>query len=135
METYELKKDLNVFGFQVNDFPNGIGKAFDTLVEKVPGGFNRSYYGISTMTKDGKFIYLATALEKNPGEAEQLHYQRYKIENGVYLTETVHNWRKKTDTIKDIFHRMMQDERADKTKPCMEWYKNEDEMICMVKTL
>ena len=27
----------------------------------------------------------------------------------------------------------MQDERFDKTTPCVEWYKNDDEMVCMLK--
>ena len=34
---------------------------------------------------------------------------------------------------KDVFHEIMQDERADHTKPAVEWYKNDDDMLCMVK--
>ena len=45
----------------------------------------------------------------------------------------LYGWRTKTDCIKDIFHEIMQDERAGHTKPAVEWYKNDDEMMCMVK--
>jgi hypothetical protein len=55
------------------------------------------------------------------------------IPNGDYVSETVLNWRENTDCIKDVFHEMMQDERADTTKPCIEWYYNNDEMLCLVK--
>jgi hypothetical protein len=27
----------------------------------------------------------------------------------------------------------MKEENLDKTKPCVEWYKNDDEMLCMLK--
>jgi hypothetical protein len=52
---------------------------------------------------------------------------------GEYLMETVYDWYKKTDSLKDVFHILMQHSRVDKTKPCVEWYKNNDEMMCMVK--
>ena len=28
---------------------------------------------------------------------------------------------------------MMHDEHVDKTKPALEWYKSDEEMLCMVK--
>ena len=46
----------------------------------------------------------------------------------------VRDWRKKTGCIKDVFHEMMQDNRFDGSKPCIEWYKNDEEMLCMLKT-
>ena len=30
---------------------------------------------------------------------------------------------------------MIKDDRVDKTKPGVEWYKNDKEMLCMVKAL
>jgi hypothetical protein len=132
METYELKDDLNVFGFQVKTFPEGIGEAFDTLIEKVPEGLNRSYYGISFFS-DGKVVYIAAVEEKNPGEAEKHKYERYRIEKGKYYRATVRDWRTKTGSIKDVFHEMMQQKNVDHAKPCIEWYRNDDEMECMVK--
>ena len=86
------------------------------------------------MDKDGQMIYKAAALEKYEGEAEKYNCERYTIEKGEYLTVTLHDWRKKTDCIKDVFHEIIQDSRVDKTKPAVEWYKNDDEMMCMVQT-
>ena len=133
MEKYILTDDLRVFGVQVESFPNGIGEAFDSLIKMLPGGFNRSFYGISYM-KDGAMVYIAAAEEKDKGEAQKYNCERYTVEKGEYLTETLKDWRKKTDCIGDMFHRMMRDSHVDKTKPCVEWYKNDDEMLCMVRS-
>jgi predicted transcriptional regulator YdeE len=133
MELYYLKEDVKVFGVQVKTFPDGIGEAFDALVKMIPGGFNRSYYGISYM-EGNDIIYKAMAEEVIDGEAEKYNYERFTIKKGEYLAVTVMDWLQKTGSIKDVFHDMMQDSRADNSSPCVEWYKNDNEMICMLKT-
>jgi predicted transcriptional regulator YdeE len=133
MEIYNLQNDLKVFGIQVKTFPMGIGEAFDKLIKMLPGGFDRSYYGISYMTNDGAMMYIAAAIEKREGEAEKYNCERYIIEKGEYMAITVNDWRSKTDCIKDIFYEIIKDSRIDKTSPAIEWYKDEKQMICMVK--
>jgi hypothetical protein len=134
MEKYNLKKELKVFGLQVKTFPLGIKEAFGNLMKLLPDGSNRPYYGVSYMKEDGSIIYNAAAEEKYEGEAEKYNLERYIIEGGEYLTETINDWQAKTDSIKDVFHEMMQDNRVDKKKPVVEWYKTDEEMMCMVKT-
>ncbi len=134
MEKYELKDNVKVFGIQVKTFPYGIEQAFDALFKMLPAESRmRSYCGISKFGKDGSILYYAAAEEIFNGEAEKYSCDRFIIEKGEYLTETIYDWYKKTDCIKDVFHILMQDTRIDKTKPCVEWYKSNDEMICMVK--
>jgi predicted transcriptional regulator YdeE len=133
MELFELKNDVRAFGFQVKSFPQGIGEAFDTLIAMVSEGLNRSYYGISWMDDQGQPMYIAAVEEKNEGEAEKNKCERYIIEKGKYSVVTLMDWRQKTETIKDIFHQMMDQPHIDHTKPCIEWYKNDDEMLCMLK--
>jgi hypothetical protein len=67
METFTLKEDLKVLGMNVTTIPAGIGEAFDALVKMLPGGFDRSYYGIAEMNHKGEMIYKAAALEKYDG--------------------------------------------------------------------
>ncbi|MBA2423108.1 MAG: transcriptional regulator [Chitinophagales bacterium] len=132
MEKFILEKDLKVFGVEVENFPEGIGDAFDKLVNMISGEVDRSYFGISITTDKG-FSYKAVAEEKYDGETENYNCDRYIIEKGEYLSVTLNDWRKKTDSIKDIFHEMFHNAVIDKTKPCVEWYKNDDEMLCMVR--
>lgn len=37
--------------------------------------------------------------------------------------------------IGETFHQLMQNNKTDKTKPLVEWYKSEEEMFCMVKSI
>ncbi|MEO6221552.1 MAG: hypothetical protein ABIO81_14050 [Ginsengibacter sp.] len=133
MKKYILSSDINVFGFQVKSFPQGISEAFDNLMNTIDDkNFTRSYYGITKAAKDGSMLYYATALENSSDEADKYNLERLSISKGEYLTETLNDWLTKIDSIKTIFQRMMQDGRVDKTKPCVEWYKNKNEMMCMV---
>lgn len=133
MEKYHITQNLKVFGTQVKTFPEGIGEAFHNLIEMLPDGKNRSYYGISEFN-NGRMVYYAAAEETFTGEAKKYNCETYTIEKGNYLTVAIHDWRSKTDSIKDVFGALLQNHSADKTKPCVEWYKNDDQMLCMVKT-
>ena len=133
MELLELENDVQAFGFQVKSFPEGVPEAFDALIAMVPEGLGRSYYGISYMDDQDKVVYIAAVEERNDGEAEKNNCKRYTLERGKYAAVTLKDWRQKTCTIKDIFHEMMDAPHIDHTKPCIEWYKNDDEMLCMLK--
>ena len=133
MKTYNLKSDVKIFGSKIEDFPNGIQEAFDELIKKTgDDAGKRNYYGVSEMI-DGKIIYMAAAEEKISGEAEKYNYNSSIIEKGEYLVSALNDWKNKTTCIKDICHELVQDNRTDKTKPCIEWYKNGNEMWCMIK--
>ncbi|QMU29023.1 DinB family protein [Adhaeribacter radiodurans] len=132
MEKYHLAQDVDVFGFAVETFPEGIGEAFDALQEKLPAGDNRSFYGISECTPAG-IVYLATVCQKTKDEPQKYGYTPYVVEKGDYLAVTVCDWLTKTSSIKDIFTKMFTDARSDRSKPCVEIYLNDDEMLCLVK--
>ena len=132
MEKITLNDTTAVFGFQVKSFPEGIGDAFDKLIAVVPDGLARAYYGISYVNNN-VIIYIAAAVEKLPGEAEKYGFTRYFIQPGNYHAITVKDWREKTDSIKDVFMEIMKDDCPDENRPCVEWYKNDEEMVCMVR--
>lgn len=134
MEIYNLPEDICVFGCIVNSFPAGVGEAFETLIKTIPGGFDRPFFGISCLNENGQMIYKATALEKIESEGAKYGYARTIIKKGEYLAVAIFDWRKKTGCIKDVFYEILRDNRVDKTKPAIEWYKNEEEMMCMVQT-
>jgi hypothetical protein len=135
MEKIVFENDINLFGKTVTTFPLGIGEAFDELIKATGDcAAERNYYGLSYITNDGKIIYTVAAEEKYSGEAEKFNYQESIIEHGEYVSEVLHNWKNCTGEIKNIFEAMMNDEHVDKTKPCIEWYKDDEEMLCLMKT-
>jgi hypothetical protein len=134
MEKITFNNDVKVFGIHVKTFPAGIGAAFDELISKTGDNAGaRNYYGISYLDNNGVMIYKAVAEEKMQGEGEKYGYPESEIEKGEYLFKALKNWQTQTDCIKDIFHEMMEDKNADTTKPCVEWYKTDEEMLCLVK--
>lgn len=130
MELYIQTEDFTVMGIQVTTFPNGIKETFETLMQTLGA---RDYYGISWMDEHYKIIYYAMAKELFPGESRQYKFEKLKIEKGNYQTETLHNWKSKTDCIKDIFQKLMGDSKPDQNHPCIEWYYSEEDMLCMIK--
>lgn len=132
MQTISIENDIAVFGKEVVAFPFGTGEAFEALVKLVPGGFSRSYYGICVY-KDGRLHYYATAEQNYENEAADLNCSKYCISKGEYLFTTVNDWRTKTASVNNIFEEMMKDARADHMQPIVEWYKDDDEMLCMVR--
>lgn len=131
MEKYNLTNDIKVFGLPVKTFPSGVAEMFHELIKKT-GDESRAYYGISEFKND-KMVYYAAAEERFEGEAEKYNCEKLKIEKGNYLTDKLLDWRNKTDCIKDVFAEIIQDPRVNKTKPAIEWYKDDIEMMCMVE--
>ena len=133
VERYELTEDLRVFGNRVEDFPKGIERAFRVLADAIPDGLTRSYYGLSYLV-DGKMEYYVTVEEKSKGEAEKYGYPTHTIKKGSYSFIALKDWRSKTHLIHDIFSSLSdEDFVSDKNHPLVEWYKNENEMLCMVR--
>lgn len=133
MEKYNLPTDIKVFGFLVATFPAGIEDAFNILKQKTGDCTgDRNYFGLSEY-KDGKMAYYALAEEKFTDEGEQFDYEKFTVEKGDYLTVRVSEWHQKTSAIKDVFSKIIQDPRVNSTKPAVEWYKSEDEMMCLVQ--
>lgn len=132
MEVKTIAGNVKVFGFPVKTFPHGIEAAFDGLVKMLPPGDARYFYGISECIGEG-ILYKAAALETYDGEAAKYGCDSYMIEKGDYLTVTLTEWRHKTDQIKTLLDALLKDERSDSTRPCIEIYKSDVEMECMVR--
>jgi len=130
----DIPQDFTVFGHQVMSFPNGIAEAFDSIVDRVPDGFARSFYGLSKM--DGsRVVYLATAIEQTTGEGRRLGYDTHVIKKGKYVAVTIKNWRSNVNLIQTIFESLMNIPGLDPNHWAVEWYKNDNEMDCMLRML
>ncbi len=131
--TYFIDSDIPVFGHEVPTFPSGVGEAFEEIVQWLPGGFDRPFFGISRM--DGqRMIYVAGALEKFPGEGKPKFPQILAIEKGHYAVSELIGWKENVASIKDVFVGMVENiPNADLAKPCVEWYFDDDKMWCMIK--
>lgn len=130
METYTLKQDVKVFCVEAESFPKGIKAAFDKL-NTVTGMEGRSIFGISK-PYNGSIRYRAAAAENFEGEGTLLGYPTFTIEAGNYLGETLNNWQQNEMLIMSIFNRLIADKRLDGSAHCVEWYKNDTDLLCLV---
>jgi hypothetical protein len=133
METYNIKKDIQVFGIIVESFPNGIPEAYDKLQAMISPSANRTFYGISYLDKKGVMKYAATVNELEDGEGKKYGCESFTIPKGEYLYKTIPDWKDNIDSIKTTFPTLFKDPRVDYSAPCIEWYVNDKEMRCMVK--
>lgn len=53
MKKYHLKDEIKVFGTVVRTFPDGIDEAFNKLVQLLPNGDMRTFYGIGECKEEG----------------------------------------------------------------------------------
>jgi predicted transcriptional regulator YdeE len=132
MESYYLPEDVKVYCTTAKTFPDGIQEAFITL-EKMLSKEGRTFYGISHGSKDGSIIYKAAVSESFEGEAEKYGFEKYIIKKGEYSTETIFDWRNKMESIGPTFQKLLANPRLDKTSSCVEWYKSDKELMCMVR--
>lgn len=135
MDEYIFSQEIKGFGINVTTFPLGVSEAFASLIAMTGDAAGvRNYYGISEF-KNGVMHYYAVAEEKFSGEAKKYNCEKQTIESGNYLGIALRDWRENLGSIKDLFGRLLGDARANNKKPAIEWYKNDDEMLCLIQVI
>lgn len=132
METNKLNQDVKVFCVTADTFPNGVEAAYNKLYA-IAGNDGRTVYGLSKPNEKGAIIYKAAATEKFDGEGGQLGLETFTIPKGEYVTETIHNWKNNMQKFGPTFQALLDNPRLDWASWCVEWYKSDDEVVCMVK--
>ena len=133
METYQLKQDIHVFYVTVKAFPMGIVEAFQTLEGLHPSICERSFYGIFHQEENGNIIYKAAVKEQYQGEGARYNCNTFTISKGIYLTEHIRDFMEHLDVIPNAFSKLSAEPLIDASFPCIEWYKSDTDVLCMVK--
>lgn len=131
MNTYTLDKDINAICVTAKSFPDDITGAFDRLKALLPDANNRTLYGISR-PENGKIVYRAAA-EGTLDEAKKSGIDSFTIKAGKYITETIHDWQAHMEQITSTFQALLDQPNIDPIGACVEWYKNDKELVCMVR--
>jgi hypothetical protein len=133
IEKYELDNDISVMCVQADSFPQGIQTAFEKLGSAISDTNNRTFFGISHADKNGNIIYKAAAWEKYEGEGESHCLETFRIKKGVYMGELISDFRENISLIGNTFHKLLKDPRLDRDSYCLEWYKDDRDVLCLVK--
>lgn len=132
MESYNLSKDMKLLCLEATSFPTGIEAAFKDLETRIGGRDGRTFFGISRGSKTG-ILYKAAVLESSEGEGEKLGLETYIVKKGEYVTETIFDWMQNTSKIGEAFQALLAHPQLDMNSYCVEWYKGENEVLCMVR--
>lgn len=133
MELYNLPKDIATVCVTATSFPMGVVGAFQQLEKLIRTRDGRTFYGISRPGGNGSIVYRAAVNELYEGEAAKLGCEVFIIRKGIYISETLFNWKKDETVIGRTFGALLQDPRIDHNGACIEIYINDADMICMVR--
>lgn len=135
MEVYRIDAPIIVIIEKAEDFGKGIGEAFVRLAEKLENkGQKRDCYGI-VMKENDEMCYYAAFTELYPQESKEKSLPTHNISSGVYQSIRVEDWNKNILHIGPTFDQILKSGKVDTSSPCIEFYKTERELICMVKSL
>lgn len=132
MENYTLENDVTLFYLHVKTFPKGIKEAFDKL-DKMVDKEGRYPYGISYKDANGKIQYKAAITQLYKGENEKYGCKNLTIKAGNYVSVTIFDWMKQLQLIGQTFMMLCENSEFDSSTPCVEWYKSDRELQCMVR--
>lgn len=100
----------------------------------VPFLHARRYFVVSHF-ENGQTMYMATAEETYPGEAEKVHGQILSIEKGDYASILLKDYRQHPQNIEGAFAMLLQYPNLDPQANPIVFYLSDTEVLCMVKIL
>jgi predicted transcriptional regulator YdeE len=130
MKTIVIQSPIHVIGCRVESFPLGISKAFDRLAALVSGASNRSFYGLSKMNDAGVEYIAAAEAEVHPRLS---NLESHIIPEGKYFVKELTDWKENRNAIPHFFAELLSSDEVDRQAYCVEWYRTDREMLCMVK--
>lgn len=144
-EIYNIKNDIKVMFVQATALePEAFQEAFNQLEVKLSTKASsgdqarRSFldgyevYGKTAM-EDGQVVYRACAKESVEGESNEAGLPVDIVEAGVYNSLLLENWTEKMPQISTIFGEMLALPETEPSSICLEYYKDNNEMIMLVK--
>jgi hypothetical protein len=130
-----LDKDIRIFYVEATSYPGGIVDAHQKLHSMVPFSTDRKYFGLSRPeNEEYEIIYKVGTEEMEEGEAEKYSCQTLIIKKGRYIYQIVKDFRKEPENIGLAFEKLLTHPDLDPDGYCIEWYKNDQEVVtCMVR--
>lgn len=133
LKEFHLGTSIKTFYVEAASFPDGIQAATEKLHNMLPATQGRTFYGISRPNRNGVIEYKSAVAESFDGEAEKYGCDTLIIPAGNYITTTMMNWKQNIPQIQTVFNELLETPGLDPEGYCIEWYKSDKELLCMVK--
>lgn len=132
MEKFVIEKDIPVMYVTADSFPDGIMAAHHTI-HAIMTSPDRVFFGISFPDKNGVIAYKAGVERFSEEEALTLELETYIIRKGNYESVFLKEYYKKPERIAEAFQQLLTSPDLDPKGACVEMYKGEKDVRCMVK--
>jgi hypothetical protein len=132
MET--MRKDIEVLFVESPNGPAGSGEAFSELESRLASLKGRKFYA-TFQYLTGQ--YRACVAIESPDEAKTLGFEVWSIPGGKYVQQKLESWTEHADEIPTVFEKLSQEYkgRIDSSRPSIEFYKSQKELILMLPIL
>lgn len=134
MKIVNIPSDIVTLTVKAKSFPQGIGEAHETIRRLFPYSKNRRYFGMSSPEK-GVIVYKAAAEMLSGDNDKASGIEKFVIKKGNYLSLTVTQFTKNPMAISEAFDQLIRQPNIDPRGYCLEWYQNETDVLCLVKTV
>jgi hypothetical protein len=108
----------------------GVGEAWSTLESRLPSLRGRKFYGAYHDN-----VYRACVAITDENEAETFGLPTCTIPGGKYMREKVADYRNRVEVIAETFETMAKECSADRSRPEVEFYKSQNEIILLLPVL
>jgi len=109
---------------------SGVGEAWSKLESKLPSLKGRKFYGAYHDR-----MYRACVAIIDEKEAETFGLPTWTIPGGKYVREKVADYRSRVEVIAETFEAMAKECGADRSRPEVEFYKSQSEIILLLPIL
>jgi hypothetical protein len=132
MENVTIENDINVFYLTASSFPDGIQEVHARLHSLVEDSSERTTFGISR-PENGTIIYRVGFEEKYAGDGAIYDCATFVLKKGTYSCISVMDFMKDPASIKNAFTTLLSQLNLDGEGYCVERYKNERDVDCMIR--
>ncbi|MCL5004141.1 MAG: hypothetical protein M1352_02635 [Patescibacteria group bacterium] len=132
MESEILLDEIKVMYVKSEDGPQGAAAAFSTLEGKLSTLKGRRFYGI--ISDEGK-TYLAAVAVVAGEDPRALGFGETSIPEGKYVKTKIWDWGGKIDQLYPTFKSLASKYPEDISRPRIEFYRSQKELIIMVPIL
>ena len=124
-----IMEPIKVMYVEAEDGLSGIRQAWNDLESKLQSLKGRRFYGTYYFVDK---IYRACVAINSEKEPQKLNLPTWTIPGGKYLKEKIAGWSSRPETIGETFESMAQERDSDRTRPSVEFYKSQQEVILLL---
>jgi len=110
----------------------GAGEAFKRLESKIPTMKGRRFYGTFNPFTDE---YRACVQVREGEDAESMGLEDWTIPGGRYARQRVMDWNSKLPELPQIFMKLAEGKKVDRSRPSVELYRSQKELIIFLPVL